>query len=538
MTRPLRVLILEDCEDDAELLLRELKRQNYEPDYTRVDTAKGMNDALDRETWALIISDYSMPQFTAMQALDILKRRNLDLPFVIVSGTIGEETAAIAMKSGAHDFLTKGKLNRLGAAVERELRDAEDRRQHKKAEEALRRSEEQLRQSQKVEAIGRLAGGIAHDFNNLLTIINGYTELLLARLPSQDRTSRDINEIRKAGMRAASLTRQLLAFSRKQILEPKILDMNAIVVELEKMLQRLIGEDVRLTIAQAPGLRRIKADPGQVEQVIMNLVVNARDAMPQGGNLTLETSNVDLDEAYAARHVGVRPGAYVMLAVSDTGCGIDKESMTHIFEPFYTTKGPGKGTGLGLSTVYGIVKQSGGNVWAYSEPGRGTTFKIYLPQAEGTVDRQPRDGQRAGIARGSETLLLVEDQKELRELVREMLEMNGYTVVAAGDGLEALEICQRHEGRIDLMLSDVVMPQMGGRELAQRLATLRPEMKVLYMSGYTSNAIVHHGILDPGTVLLQKPFTPDGLARKVREVLDGDQQTGVEAGPTLRSKRG
>jgi two-component system, cell cycle sensor histidine kinase and response regulator CckA len=538
MTRPLRVLILEDCEDDAELLLRELKRQNYEPDYIRVDTAKGMNDALDRETWSLIISDYSMPQFTAMQALDVLKRRNLDLPFVIVSGTIGEETAAIAMKSGAHDFLTKGKLNRLGAAVERELRDAEDRRQHKKAEEALRKSEEQLRQSQKVEAIGRLAGGIAHDFNNLLTIINGYTELLLARLPPQDRTSRDINEIRKAGMRAASLTRQLLAFSRKQILEPKVLDMNAIVVELEKMLRRLIGEDVRLTIVQAQGLRRIKADPGQIEQVIMNLVVNARDAMPQGGNLTLETANVDLDEAYAARHVGVRSGAYILLAVSDTGSGIDKESMSHIFEPFYTTKGPGKGTGLGLSTVYGIVKQSGGNVWAYSEPGRGTTFKIYLPQAEGTVDRQSRDGQRAGIARGSETLLLVEDQKELRELVREMLEMNGYTVVEAGDGLEALEICQRHEGRIDLMLSDVVMPQMGGRELAQRLATIRPEMKVLYMSGYTSNAIVHHGILDPGTALLQKPFTPDSLARKVREVLDGDEQTRAEAGPALRSQRG
>ena len=537
MTRPLRVLILEDCEDDAELLLRELKRQNYEPDYIRVDTAKGMNDALDRETWSLIISDYSMPQFTAMQALDILKRRTLDLPFVIVSGTIGEETAAIAMKSGAHDFLTKGKLSRLGAAVERELRDAEDRRQHKKAEEALRKSEEQLRQSQKVEAIGRLAGGIAHDFNNLLTIINGYTELLLARLPPQDRTSRDINEIRKAGMRAASLTRQLLAFSRKQILEPKVLDMNAIVVELEKMLRRLIGEDVRLTIVQAPGLRRIKADPGQIEQVIMILVVNARDAMPQGGNLTLETANVDLDEAYAGRHVGVRSGAYILLAVSDTGSGIDKESMSHIFEPFYTTKGPGKGTGLGLSTVYGIVKQSGGNVWAYSEPGRGTTFKIYLPQAEGTVDRQSRDGQRAGIARGSETLLLVEDQKELRELVREMLEMNGYTVVAAGDGLEALEICQRHEGRIDLMLSDVVMPQMGGRELAQRLATLRPEMKVLYMSGYTSNAIVHHGILDPGTMLLQKPFTPDGLARKVREVLDQGQEP-VQASPVRRSRLG
>src|SRR6266571_3896225 len=537
MTQPLRVLILEDSENDAELLLLELRRQDYEPVHHRVDTAQGMNEALDREPWSLVISDYSMPHFTAMHALEILKRRNLDLPCIIVSGTIGEETATFAMKSGAHDFLTKGKLTRLGAAVERELRDAEERKEHKKAQEALHRSEEQLRQSQKVEAIGRLAGGIAHDFNNLLTIINGYTELLLARIPGEDRMSKDINEIRKAGQRAASLTRQLLAFSRKQILEPKVLDLNTIVVDMEKMLRRVIGEDVKLTIAPAPDLHRTRADPGQIEQVIMNLAVNARDAMPQGGQLTLETLNVDLDEAYAGRHIGVRPGAYVMLAVSDTGCGMDRESMAHIFEPFYTTKGPGKGTGLGLSTVYGIVKQSGGNVWAYSEPGHGTTFKIYLPQAEGVVDRLTRDGRRPEIPRGSETILLVEDQKELRDLVRQMLEMNGYSVVAASEGLEALEICKQHTGAIHLMLSDVVMPQMGGRELAQRLATLPPDMKVLYMSGYTSNAIVHHGILDPGTAFLQKPFTPDGLAHKVREVLD-EGQAPVQASPALLSRLG
>src|SRR3989441_11382584 len=324
MAQPLRVLILEDSADDMELVLREPRRHGYDPVYVRAESAEGMNEALDRDHWSLIISAYSMPQFTAMQALDILKRRRLDLPFIIVSGTIGEETAALAMKSGAHDYLIKGNLTRLAAAIERELRDAEERRERRKTEEALRRSEEQLRQSQKVEAIGRLAGGVAHDFNNLLTIINGYSELLLARLPTGDRTSRDINEIRKAGQRAASLTRQLLAFSRKQILEPRVLDLNAIVVELEKMLRRLIGEDIRLTIAPAADLRRIKTDPGQIEQVIMNLVVNARDAMPQGGNLTLETSNVVLDQAYAARHVGVRPGAYVMLAVSDTGCGMDK----------------------------------------------------------------------------------------------------------------------------------------------------------------------------------------------------------------------
>src|SRR5437867_1421217 len=282
-----------------------------------------------------------------------------------------------------------------------------------------------------------MAGGIAHDFNNLLTIINGYTELVLARIHGDEKTSKEINEIKKAGQRAASLTRQLLAFSRKQILEPKVLDLNAIVVELEKMLRRLIGEDIKLTMAPAADLRRIKADPGQIEQVIMNLVVNARDAMPQGGHLTLETTNIDLDEAYAGRHIGVRAGAYVMLAVSDTGCGMDREAMTHIFEPFFTTKGPGKGTGLGLSTVYGIVKQSGGNVWAYSEPGRGTTFKIYLPQVEGVVDRPPRDGPRTGIPRGSETILLAEDQKEHRVLIRQLLELNGYTVIPASHGLEA-----------------------------------------------------------------------------------------------------
>jgi len=520
MARPLRVLILEDQENDAELLLRELRRQSYEPVYTRVDSGPAMSEALEREAWEIIISDYAMPQFTAMNAMEILRRHGLDLPFIIVSGTIGEETAAIAMKSGAHDFLTKGKLTRLGAAVERELKDAEVRRERRKAEEALRKSEEQLRQSQKVEAIGRLAGGIAHDFNNLLTIINGYTELILARMPGEDRLTRDVNEIRKAGMRAASLTRQLLAFSRKQILEPKVLDLNAIVVDTEKMLRRLIGEDIELIISPAADLRRTKADPGQVEQVIMNLAVNSRDAMPQGGKLILETANVDLDDAYASRHVGVRPGAYVRLAMSDTGCGMDAETMAHIFEPFFTTKGPGKGTGLGLSTVYGIVKQSGGNVWAYSEPGHGTTFKIYLPQAEGEVDRVGRDGRRPGVPKGSETVLLVEDQKELRELVCQMLEMNGYTVVAASDGFEAIEICGKFEGPIQLMLSDVVMPQMGGRELAQRLTALRPDLKVLYMSGYTSDAIVHHGILDPDTAFLQKPFTPDGLAVKVREVLD------------------
>ena len=522
MTTPLRVLILEDNEDDALLLLRALRGGGYDPIHVRADTAEGMTRALDQGTFAIIISDYSMSGFTALQALDILKRRRLDVPFIIVSGTIGEETAVSAMRSGAHDYLIKGNLTRLPAALARELRDAEERRQRRAAEEALRKSEEQLRQSQKVEAIGRLAGGIAHDFNNLLTIITGYGDLLIGRLAAGAPMRREIEEINKAARRAATLTRQLLAFSRRQILEPKVLDLNSIVRETEKMLIRLIGEDVDLRIITAPGLGRVKADPGQLEQVIMNLAVNSRDAMPQGGMLTIETSDVDLDEAYAGTHVSVRPGHYVRMAVSDTGSGMDRDTMGQIFEPFFTTKGPGKGTGLGLSTVYGIVKQSGGNVWVYSEPGRGTAFKVYLPGVEQAAELPVRDQQAPKALRGWETILVAEDEVVLRELVGRILQANGYTVLAAADGAQAIEICGRHEGPIHLMVSDVVMPQMGGREAAERLAAVRPDMKVLYMSGYTSDAIVRHGILNPGTNFLQKPFTPDSLARKVREVLDRD----------------
>ncbi len=542
MAVPLRVLIFEDSADDAELLLLELRRGGYEPTYRRVDTPEAAQEALQSEAWSLIVSDYSMPRFSAPEALNILKHTGLDIPFIVVSGTIGEEVAVSTMRNGAHDYLIKGNLTRLTVAVARELRDAEERRERKNAEEALRRSEEQLRQSQKVEAIGRLAGGVAHDFNNLLTVITGYCELLLARLSSDEPMRKEIEQIRKAGERAASLTRQLLAFGRKQILEPKVLDLNSSARDMEKMLKRLIGEDIDLRIAPAPDLRRVKADPGQIEQVLMNLAINARDAMPKGGNLTIETANLELDEAYASRHVGVRPGSYVMLAVSDNGCGMDKEIMARIFEPFFTTKGPGKGTGLGLSTAYGIVKQSGGNIWAYSEPGRGTTFKIYLPQVEEAVVRPRSRRQPTKVSRGSETILLAEDEPELRGLTRRILEMKGYTIIVAGDGTEALEICGRHEGSIHLMLSDVVMPKMSGRELAERLATTRPDMKVLYMSGYTDDAIVHHGILEPGTSFIQKPFTPDSLVRKVREVLDGvgidTPQSGADGAEILDVRSG
>ncbi|MBI4484232.1 MAG: PAS domain S-box protein [Acidobacteria bacterium] len=383
--------------------------------------------------------------------------------------------------------------------------------------------EEQLRQAQKMEAIGQLAGGVAHDFNNLLTVINGYAHLLLARLPEGDAMRKSLDEIKKAGERAASLTRQLLAFSRKQVLEPKVLDLNVIVGDTDKMLRRLIGEDIELVSVLAPGLGRVKADPGQIEQVIMNLAVNARDAMPQGGQLTIETADVELDEAYARQHVAVRPGPYVLLAVSDNGCGMDGKILSHIFEPFFTTKE--KGTGMGLATVYGIVKQSGGNIWVYSEPGQGTTFKIYLPRVEESVEvARPAEPPR-GTPEGSEIVLLAEDEEPVRKLVRQTLEMNGYTVLEARHGPEALQICERHAGSIHLIVTDVIMPEMSGRELAYRLTQLRPGIKVLYLSGYTSDAIVHHGVLDQGVAFLQKPFTPDALARKVREVLDAPQKS-------------
>ncbi|MGA7696899.1 MAG: ATP-binding protein [Candidatus Sulfotelmatobacter sp.] len=382
--------------------------------------------------------------------------------------------------------------------------------------------EQQLRQSQKMEAVGRLAGGIAHDFNNLLMVISGYSEFLLDRLGPEPALRGPAQEIASAAGRATSLTRQLLAFSRKQMLAPKVLDLNGVVTENLKMLTRVIGEDIDLVMVPAAGLGAVRADAGQMEQVIMNLAVNARDAMPSGGKLTIETSNVSLDDDYARFHAPLRPGDYVMLAISDTGLGMDSETQSHIFEPFFTTKGL-KGTGLGLSTVYGIVKQSGGYIWVYSEPGKGTTFKIYLPRV---AERAESPAQVASTAEpvatepGTETILLVEDETNLRYLARQFLEKQGYRVIEAADGAVAMQIAVAHEGVIHLLLTDVIMPGMNGRELAQRVSEIRPNTKVLYMSGYTENVIGHNGTLDAGVRLLQKPFTLSSLKSKVREVLD------------------
>ncbi len=383
-----------------------------------------------------------------------------------------------------------------------------------------RRLEEQYRQAQKMEAVGHLAGGVAHDFNNLLTVINGYSDLLLGRLGPEDPMRGLLAEIHKAGERAGSLTRQLLAFSRRQVLEPKVLDLNAVVSDTEKMLRRLIGEDVLLAVVLDPVLGRVKVDPGQMQQVLLNLAVNARDAMPQGGRLTIETRNVTLDEDYARTHPDIRPGEYAMLAVSDSGVGMDGATKARLFEPFFTTKGPGKGTGLGLATVYGIVKQSGGSIEVYSEPGQGATFKVYLPRVQEPVSSGKSFYGLRTMPRGSETVLLVEDEDAVRALAGHVLRSCGYAVLEAADGRQAVQVAEKHRGPIDLLVSDVVMPHLGGRQLAERLVAGRPGLKVLFLSGYTDDAVVRHGVLGADYAFLQKPFTTAGLAQKVREVLD------------------
>ena len=632
MGKPLRVLMVEDSEDDALLVLRELRAAGYDLTLERVDTAAALAAALDRHPWDLVIGDYSMPHFSGTAALGMLRQRGLDVPYICVSGTITEELAVAAMKAGAHDYVTKGQLKRLLPAIERELREAQGRatlrateasfatlvehapvgiyrsspegrflsvnaavvrmlgyetgaqvlnldmardvyadaaerqrlverdtysdRQYDNVEATWkrrdgrlltvqlsvravrnaagrvdyyetfvrdvtdqRRLQQQVLQSQKMEAVGRLAGGVAHDFNNLLTVITSYSDLVLEGLPPGDAKRDDMEQVQKAADGAAALTRQLLAFSRQQVVEPRVVSLNTVVEGLQQILRRVIGEDIELEITLAPDLGAVRADVGQLEQVLMNLTVNARDAMATGGRLTVETANAEHDPEYARDHEAAAVRRFAMLAVTDTGCGMDEATKARIFEPFFTTKEPGKGTGLGLATVYGIVQQAGGFIWVYSEPGQGTSFKIYLPEVDATAERATAAAPTPAPG-GTETVLLAEDAGAVRAVAKQVLERQGYTVLEAPDGEAALRLAQRHRGVIHLLLTDVVMPRVGGRELAEQLARIRPDVKVLYVSGYTDDSVVRHGILESGTAYLQKPFSPESLARKVRDVLD------------------
>ena len=639
MRVPLRLLIVEDSEDDSLLLVQELKHNGYDPTYTRVETQESMSLALQTHEWDLVTSDYTMPHFTATAALECLKSKSIDVPFIIVSGTIGEARAVSALKAGAHDFIMKGSMSRLVPAIQRELREAAGRKKRKEAEESLlryaqevadlydhapcgyhslnpdgvfirinqteldwlgysatdllhkkklvdmltpasakefpkafqtlietgsvgnlefemlrkdgtiipvilnasavmdskgkfvmsravvidntehKRLEEQLRQSQKMEAVGQLAGGVAHDFNNLLTVIIGHSLLALERLQPSKPLRNTLEQIHKTGERASALTRQLLAFSRRQILEPKILDLNTVLVDMETMLRRLVPENVRIHLALSPALSRVKVDAGQIEQVLMNLVINARDAISQQGAITLSTADVEIDEIYTGTQA-FRPGRFVVLSVSDTGSGMSASVQARIFEPFFTTKELGKGTGLGLSTVYGIVKQSGGQIEVSSAVGKGTTFKVYLPRVEGELHKKESPQPLSATPKNKEVILLVEDNDEVRAVIHEMLRICGFSVLASSSGGEALKLCESHHGDIDLLITDMVMPRMTGPELAERIKQARPRIKMIFMSGYTEHAIETSGVLEQNMHFIQKPFTPGAVARKIREVLE------------------
>ncbi len=510
MARPLRVLFI--GASGAEAFSAELQRGGFEPQLHQVESPEELDRALG-ESWDLAISDFGSPEFGALGALRIIQERNIELPLIVISGKIKDADVLAVLKAGAADHLTRGNLMRLNAAVERELRLVELR--HERT-----RLEEQFRQAQKMEAVGRLAGGVAHDFNNLLTVITGYSDMLLASRDLKDSQRSALEEIRRSAERGGALTHQLLAFSRRQPLEPRTVRINDLMLQLEKLLHRLIGEDIELVTIMAATQDAVDADPGRLEQVIMNLAVNARDAMPKGGKLTIETSTIHLSKAFSAKQLGVEPGRYVCIGISDTGVGMDEATQSHLFEPFFTTKNPGRGTGLGLATAYGIIRQSGGAIAFSSEVEKGTTARIYLPLAKSeTRERSPHDVEMSTYM-GAETILLVEDEARVRKLIVDVLTSRGYHVLEATRGDEALRLSKTHKGRIDLAVVDVVMPELSGPELVRQITRQRTELRVLYISGYTDEAIVHHGISESGTAFLQKPFLPDALARKVREVLD------------------
>jgi two-component system, cell cycle sensor histidine kinase and response regulator CckA len=533
---PLFLLHLEDDPVDAELITTTLIEGGIPCQSQLVDTRQAFVSALKEGKMDLILADYSIPGFDGMTALTLARQHRPDVPFLFVSATIGEELAIDAMHQGATDYVLKQRLGRLVPSVQRALRELDDRAERKRAEEALRQSEKQFRQSQKMEAVGRLAGGIAHDFNNLLTIIMGYSQVLLTELGPQHPLRGKIEETLKAGGKAASLIRQLLTFSSKQSTDPKILSLNTAVTSLENMLRRLIGEDVQFVIKLDPKNGRLRADQTQLEQVLVNLVVNARDAMPKGGTITIETAQVELTRSPVYHIAPLQPGSYVRLAVSDTGCGMDLKTQSHIFEPFFTTKGEEKGTGLGLSTVYGIVTQCGGAIDVTSRLSHGTRFDLYFPSVESDILTTTPTQPSGRPQRGTETILLAEDEPSVRTLVRDELRKLGYKVVEAKNGVEACLLATQQAGSFQLLLTDVVMPGMGGRELAQHLSVINPELRTLFMSGYTDDVGIMAGQEEGATSFLQKPFTPEVLAGAVRNLLDTRMPSDKTGDPASTSK--
>jgi len=647
MKIPLRLLMIEDSEDDAELIRLELERAGFELDWMVLAEEPQLDAALC-EPWDIIVCDFQMPQFDGLRAFSLYKQREIDTPFIFVSGALGEDRAVEAMRAGARDYLLKGNLARLSVAVKRELTEAQNRAAKRRAQDAAEREqrrlamaveasgagvfehrippgpdsyrserwaqilgyapeeipsfehfhgwlleqvhpddapmlrsiqedflegrtdriayefrvrhrlghwvdvanfakavdrepghrathvvgvmidlserrklEEQLRQAQKMEAVGRLAGGVAHDFNNLLTVIISFGNFVADSLHPADPAFEDMQEVLKAARRAATLTAQLLAFSRLKPVSPKVLNVNALVQEMDRMLHTIMGEDIQVSTSLSPDLCNVRMDSGSLEQVIVNLAVNARDAMPKGGRLSLTTDRVRLDASdELAIAVKARDGNYIAIAISDDGIGMDEATRRRIFEPFFTTKSPGKGTGLGLSMCYGIVEQAGGTIRVESAPGRGTRFEIYLPRVQGEVEAIEVTKPKSEDLHGTETILIAEDNEQVRRLAERALSSLGYRVIEASDGSDLLLKYEASTQRIDLLLADVVMPQVSGKQLADRLTPTHPDMKVLYMSGYTPNAILDRGVPENLAHMVQKPFTPQALAKKVREVLD------------------
>ena len=514
MKSPLHILHLEDDPNDAALIQSALEAGGLPCSITRAQSRDDFVAALEKGGIDLILSDFTMPGFDGMSALKIARARWPAIPFIHVSGTLGEEQAIDSLRSGATDYILKGRLSRLLPAVRRALHGVEEQARR-------RRLEGELIEAQKMEVIGQLAGGVAHDFNNILFVIMGYNDLIAAGLAPESPLQNHTEVIRHASERAAGLTRQLLIFSRKQKVEPVVLDLNDAVKDLEKMLRRLIGENIEMTMVPGKNIGRIKADSGYVGQVLMNLAVNARDAMPDGGRLAVATGNATLDEDYASAHPGAIPGDYVMLSVSDTGTGMTAEVKARLFEAFFTTKPKGQGTGLGLATCQTIVQQSGGHIAVESEPGKGATFKIFFPRVEEPLAAANRPSRTGPLPGGTETVLVVEDDPSVRQLACGILEAHGYEVLPAANGQDALHRARDHKGSpIRLALTDVIMPLMGGKVMAEWLRTTHPDMKILFTSGYTDDAMNQQGALGPGVAFLPKPYTPASLLRKVREMLD------------------